>query len=220
MSDGRNLVAGEKIRSFVERYERLQQDKDQIGEEQKVVMAEAKSERFDPKALRYCLKVRKMSPGDFHEGRALAEMYPAALGMVPDPPLFRAANLIGCDTSAREQVIEALKRFVPDNGSITIEAGGAPVRLTRDKNGDVTKEDVKSQRPSAREDESSAPQWNRRTAVPPPQVDADGAEALGRQATHDDVPIIKNPFPFGDARRQRCDLGWRKGNGGNGMGPQ
>jgi len=217
MSDGQNRVAGERLRGFVERYERLQQDKDQIGEDQKVVMAEAKSDGFDSKALRYCLKVRKMKPGDFQEGQALAEMYLSALGMVPDPPLFRAANLMSVDTAAREQVVEALKRFVPDNGSIVIQAGGVPIRLVRDKDGEVRQEEVK---PPRAPDPAPSPKQGRQNAAPPPDVDADGAEALGRQAAQDNVPIIKNPFPFGDARRQRWDLGWRKGNGGDGMGPQ
>lgn len=52
-----------------------------------------------------------------------------------------------------------------------------------------------------------------------PDVDPDGAEALGRQAFKDNEPIIANPFPFGDGRRGRWDSGWRKESGTDGMGP-
>ena len=208
-----------RIRGYVERYERLEAEKKDITEEQKLVMAEAKAAGFDTKILKHCIKVRTKKPADYHEAQALADMYLSALSMVVEPPLFRAANRIGVDIAARESVIEALKNFVPENGSIVIEAGGAPVRLTRDKDGTVTAQDV-VERPAP--PASSPASAGRRNRVPQdvPDVSLDEAEALGVKAARDNVPIITNPFPFGDDRRPRWDKGWRTGSGNGGFGPE
>jgi hypothetical protein len=42
---------------------------------------------------------------------------------------------------------------------------------------------------------------------------------LGGEAFAANQPIIVNPFPFGDGRRAKWDLGWRKASGTDGMGP-
>lgn len=212
----RNLVSGEMIRSYIERYERLDSEKKELGDDQKAIMAEAKATGFDPKILRHCVKVRAMKPADYQEAQALADMYLTALGMIVDPPLFRAANRISVDTAAKESVIEALKNFVPDNGSIVIEAGGAKVRLTRDKDGNVSASDViEKPQPVA----SPAP-YGKQPKEPPPNVSFDEAKALGVQAGEDNQPIIKNPFPFGDDRRRGWDGGWQIGSGNSGFGPE
>jgi len=215
---GKNSVSGEQIRSYVERYERLEVEKKEISEDQKLVMVEAKAAGFDTKILRHCIKVRTRKPADYHEAQALADMYLSALGMVTEPPLFRAANRIGVDIAARESVIEALKNFVPENGSIVIEAGGAPVRLTRDKDGAVTSQEV-VERPAPTSGVAASGRRNRATQDVP-NVSPDEAESLGAQAARDNVPIIKNPFPFGDDRRRRWDKGWRVGSGNGGFGPE
>lgn len=51
-----------------------------------------------------------------------------------------------------------------------------------------------------------------------PEVSETGAFAYGQQMFRDNRPITDNPFPFGDARRARCDEGWRKESGSDGMG--
>lgn len=217
MTEGalQNTISGEQLRSFVERYEHLQDEKKQISEDQKLVLAEAASTGFDTKIIRHCVKVRAMKPSDYQEAQALADMYLSALGMNIEPPLFHAANLINVDIAAKESVVDALKRFVPENGSIEITAGGAPIRLTRDKDGNVSVTDVVNKPASAAAQSPAAPG---RQKEPAPDVDAGGAEELGRQAAKDDIPIIKNPFPFGDGRRARWDAGWRDGAGNDGMG--
>ena len=216
----KNSVSGEQLRRYVERYERLIEDKKQLGEDQKLVMQQAKSEGFDTAIIKHCVKVRAKKPADYHEEQALADMYLSALGMNIEPPLFRAANRIGVDITAKESVVEALKNFVPENGSIVIEAGGVPIRLTRDKDGKVSARDVVEKEKPARGglEPEAAPARAPRPAAP--DVSAEEAEALGVAAARANIPIIKNPFPFGDARRAKWDLGWRKGNGGDGMGPQ
>jgi uncharacterized protein (UPF0335 family) len=74
-------VAAGRLKSFVERLERLEDEKRDIAEQLKDVMAEAKGEGFDVKTLRQVLKLRKMKPHDRTEQEELLEIYMAALGM-------------------------------------------------------------------------------------------------------------------------------------------
>jgi len=84
-------VAGERLRSFIQRIERLEEEKKTISEDVREVFAEAKSSGFDPKIMRQVLKLRKMETADRQEQEALLETYLAALGMAepvddPEPP--------------------------------------------------------------------------------------------------------------------------------------
>jgi uncharacterized protein (UPF0335 family) len=217
---GHNSVSAEMLRGFVERFENLKAQKDDLSDDQKQVMAEAKSNGFVPKAIRKIAKMRAMKPSDLAEGEALIDTYRHAMGMASELPLFRHVGLMGVDIAKRDEVIEALKQLVPHNGSIQVEtADGKPIRLTRDKDGNVTMQEIllPSAAPSeARPGRSSTPAANKADV---PAVDEAGAEALGREAHAADIPIIRNPFPFGDTRRARWDKGWRSASGNDGMGP-
>jgi uncharacterized protein (UPF0335 family) len=84
-------VAGERLRSFIQRVERLEEEKKTISDDIREVFAEAKSTGFDPKIMRQVIKLRKMETADRQEQEALLETYLAALGMAepldePDPP--------------------------------------------------------------------------------------------------------------------------------------
>ncbi|MGI3165531.1 DUF2312 domain-containing protein [Pseudooceanicola sp. 200-1SW] len=74
------VTAGE-LRSFVERFERLDAEKKDITDQQKEVMAEAKGRGYDTKALRKLIALRKREPDDVAEEEAVLEMYKEALGM-------------------------------------------------------------------------------------------------------------------------------------------
>lgn len=217
-SIGKNTIGGELLRGFVERVEHEKEQikihNDNIG----VIMAEVKAANIVPAGVRYIVKKRKMKPSERAEAEALEGMYLHSMGMAADNPLFRAVGLMSVDITTRESVIEAMKKFVPANGSITIDAGGAPVRLTRDAAGEVSVAEV-IEKPV----QQTLPQTGKKQ-VPPraevPNVTGDVAESMGRQAFKDDVSVISNPFPFGDARRPRWDKGWRSESGGDGMGPE
>lgn len=169
-----------------------------------------------PKIVKHVVKVRATKPADYQEDCALADMYLSALGLAPEPPLFRAVGLMGVDVAAKDMVIEALKKLVPADGSITVEAGGKPVKLTRQKDGTVTTVDVEPPRPVV--SPASSPPPAKANKPPVPDASPEEAEALGREAARGNTAIIANPFPFGDPRRARWDLGWRKEAGGDGMG--
>ncbi|MBO6791275.1 MAG: DUF2312 domain-containing protein [Dinoroseobacter sp.] len=74
-------VTREELRQFVERYERLEQEKKDIADAQKEVMAEAKSRGYDTKVLRKVVALRKRDPQDISEEEAVLEIYKEALGM-------------------------------------------------------------------------------------------------------------------------------------------
>ncbi|MCA8869113.1 MAG: DUF2312 domain-containing protein [Rhodobacteraceae bacterium] len=80
-SDATYRVTAGELRSFVERFERLEAEKKDIADQQKEVMAEAKSRGYDTKVLRKVIGLRKRDPQDISEEEAVLEMYKEALGM-------------------------------------------------------------------------------------------------------------------------------------------
>jgi uncharacterized protein (UPF0335 family) len=75
-------VAGERLRAFIQRVERLEEEKKSIADDVREVYAEAKSNGFDPKIMRQVVKLRKMEAADRAEQEALLETYLHALGMM------------------------------------------------------------------------------------------------------------------------------------------
>ena len=86
-----NGIAGEQLRSIVERIERLAEDKAAIADDIKEIFAEAKANGFDTKTIRKVLRVRAMDAGQRVEEEALLDLYLNALGMLKDTPLGEAA---------------------------------------------------------------------------------------------------------------------------------
>ena len=74
-------VTADELRSFVERWERLEQEKKNLADQQKEVMAEAKSRGYDTKVLRKIISLRARDKNDIAEEEAVLEMYKQALGM-------------------------------------------------------------------------------------------------------------------------------------------
>lgn len=72
--------AGMRIRSFIERIERLEEEKKAIADDIKEVFAEAKGEGYDVKALKAVLAYRKQDPAERSELEALTDTYLSALG--------------------------------------------------------------------------------------------------------------------------------------------
>lgn len=74
-------VTADELRQFIERFERLEQEKKDITDAQKEVMAEAKGRGYDTKVMRKVIALRKRDKDDLAEEEAVLEMYKAALGM-------------------------------------------------------------------------------------------------------------------------------------------
>ena len=76
-------VAGEQLKSFIERIERLEEEKRALSGDIKEVFAEAKGTGFEPKIMRQIIKLRKMDKEEVDEEESLLDLYKRALGMMP-----------------------------------------------------------------------------------------------------------------------------------------
>ena len=74
-------IAGEQLRAFVERIERLEEEKKVIADDIKDVYAEAKGNGFDAKIMRTVVSLRKKQPHEREEEEAVLDLYLHALGM-------------------------------------------------------------------------------------------------------------------------------------------
>jgi uncharacterized protein (UPF0335 family) len=81
ISDTSYRVTADELRQFIERLERLDQEKKDLAEQSKEVMAEAKGRGYDTKVIRKVIALRKREPDDIAEEEAVLEMYKEAIGM-------------------------------------------------------------------------------------------------------------------------------------------
>jgi len=79
MSDN---VAADQLRLFIERIERLEEEKKGIADDVKDVYLEAKSQGYDTKTMRSIVRLRRMEKNARDEADALLETYRTALGLV------------------------------------------------------------------------------------------------------------------------------------------
>lgn len=84
-------IAGERLRSFIERIERLEEEKRALAADIAEIYSEAKGNGFDPKTMREIVKLRRMDVSAREEFEALVDLYKAALGMLSGTPLGEAA---------------------------------------------------------------------------------------------------------------------------------
>ena len=80
MSEGPN-VAADQLRLFIERIERLEEEKKGIADDIKDVYGEAKSTGYDVKTMRAIVRLGKLESHVRQEAEALLETYKAALGL-------------------------------------------------------------------------------------------------------------------------------------------
>lgn len=81
MTLGHNTgISGERLRSFVDRIERLENDKAAVGEDIKEVCNEAKGVGYEVKIIRQLVKLRRMDADKRRENEELLSLYKAAIG--------------------------------------------------------------------------------------------------------------------------------------------
>lgn len=80
MSDVGGITA-EQLKAYVERIERLEEEKAAIAADVREVYAEAKANGFDVKIMRQVVRLRKLDSQDRSEQEALLDLYKRALGM-------------------------------------------------------------------------------------------------------------------------------------------
>jgi uncharacterized protein (UPF0335 family) len=84
-------IAADRLRSFIERIERLEEEKAVIAGDIKEVYSEAKSSGFDAKIMRQVVRLRKMDAQERAEQEQLLDVYLQAIGMLAGTPLGEAA---------------------------------------------------------------------------------------------------------------------------------
>ncbi|AMU95529.1 MULTISPECIES: DUF2312 domain-containing protein [Sphingopyxis] len=75
-------TADEQLRLFIERIERLEEEKKGIADDIRDVYLESKSQGYDPKIMRQIVRLRKMPVHDRKEMEAILDVYKSALGIV------------------------------------------------------------------------------------------------------------------------------------------
>ena len=74
-------IAKDQLKSFVERIERLEEEKAALSGDVREVYGELKSFGLDPKIVRQVVRLRKMDSSEYQEQEALLDIYKSALGM-------------------------------------------------------------------------------------------------------------------------------------------
>ncbi len=74
-------VAGKRLKSFLDRIERLEEEKKALADDIKDIYAEAKGVGFDPKIMRKVLRLQKMETEKRREEEELLDLYMAAIGI-------------------------------------------------------------------------------------------------------------------------------------------
>ena len=82
-------IAGEQLRAFVERIERVEEEIKALTEDKKDIFAEAKGQEFDVKIVREVIRIRKQDQKELDEHATLLDVYLHALATAP--PLAKAA---------------------------------------------------------------------------------------------------------------------------------
>ena len=74
-------IAADRLRSLIERIERLEEERKALGSDIKDIYSEAKSAGFDVKVIRQLISIRKQEPSEVEEQESLLDVYRRALGM-------------------------------------------------------------------------------------------------------------------------------------------
>ena len=80
--DGPAGVTADQLKQFVERIERLEEEKQTIADDIKDVYAEAKGTGYDTKIMKQVIRIRKLDNAEREEQEALLDLYLSALGML------------------------------------------------------------------------------------------------------------------------------------------
>ncbi|MBF8273065.1 MAG: hypothetical protein HW380_2170 [Magnetococcales bacterium] len=82
-------IPGEELRVYIERIERLEEEKTQLGQDIRDLYLEAKGNGFDPKVMKEIIKLRKKDPEEIDEEDAVLHLYKQALGMTTTAPTLQ-----------------------------------------------------------------------------------------------------------------------------------
>ena len=115
MSEGN--VAADQLRLFIERIERLEEEKKGIADDVKDVYAEAKANGYDTKTMRAIVRLRKMENHTRDEMDALLETYRNALGLRKDRSPWQVIPNSRTSCIARARRIRSARRCSPSSAA-------------------------------------------------------------------------------------------------------
>lgn len=124
-SIGHNTIAGDELRSLIERAERQIEENKQGSDLLKDIYTEAKSKGFTPAIMKLVIKERAEDKAKRQEREALLDTYRHALGMLSDTPLGEASL---------DRIAE---RAVKAGHTLTVERGGVTITAAKDKDGNL-----------------------------------------------------------------------------------
>lgn len=195
MARSKNLSARERLVYYVQELERLQQLKDDAAQLLSEAFADAKAQGYDTATLRVVLKLRKMTPDQRRERRALEAIYLAALGMLEDDPL---------PDEARRRLDPPQPAPPPPQDPPAEEA---PKKTSKGKGPKATGDPAPTEPPPA-----PPPAQPALVLKEPAEARQEGADAAAAGKR-----IYDNPYPAGDPCRAAWDEGWCGQNKSHGM---
>ncbi|MCB1476602.1 MAG: DUF2312 domain-containing protein [Rhodobiaceae bacterium] len=134
------MIAKDQLRAFVERIERLDEEKKAIADDIKDVYGEAKAMGYDTKVLRQLIRLRKQEPHERQEQQAILDVYMNALGMLP---LFEHAEAAPQVKTVDEHIAELKAAAI---GSVEDDA---PAKAAREKPSPKSTKSTKPKAPRA-----------------------------------------------------------------------
>jgi uncharacterized protein (UPF0335 family) len=81
VTESAQTIAVNQLRAFIERVERLEEEKKSVSDDIREVYAELKGAGFDVKAVRTIVRLRKMDQAERQDAEAILDLYKAGLGM-------------------------------------------------------------------------------------------------------------------------------------------
>lgn len=179
--------AREELKSFIERIERIEEERKALSEDKTALFGEAKGRGFDTKVMRRIIKRRKQDPSQIAEEETIEATYMVALGMAKETPLHQQIAALAGDGMGCDQVLETLQQLVPVNGEIIASLGGKPMRLWRTEDGTACAEEYIAPKPrsaerKSRDLESEAVESTTTPRRDPVMAAADRAERRAREA--------------------------------------
>ena len=113
-------VAQDQLRAFIERIERMEEEKKAIADDIREIYAEAKGNGFNTKVLRRIIALRKQDHAERMEEEALLDLYMAALGM-------QAAPREDDEQDGVREAFDALQKLAGEDGStLSVSVAGGP----------------------------------------------------------------------------------------------
>ena len=180
-------AAGERLRSIIERVERLEEERKALASDIKDIFSEAKSAGYDVKVIRQLIRIRALDPADVEEQEALLDIYRAALGMLNGTPLSENAR----------RRWSAPDENGPPDPEPEKPASEPPAKAP----------DAGNNRPEPKPPAPSGPS----------EGDITAAREQGAVDHRTGTKVTANPWPFGDPRRAAWDEGWCAAAGTDGM---